>query len=403
MSKTFEVAKYEYTHHVARPRFWIALLSVPVGIVLVTLFAVAVSLSSMSKLPVGYVDEAKLITIPFTAPEKPSLFEPVIPMIPFSSEEEARASAERGEIQAYFVIPEGYESTFQIKYSFNEPLTSTIRGQIRSLLSQNLLAGMDIPNQARLEAGSLYTLVSLDGTRSTGENEISKILVPLVVGLLFVIVVISSGGYLLQAVVEEKENRTIEIMLTSVPPREIMAGKIIGNLSVGLTQIIVWVLLLGIAGFVFRNQLGFLADINLSGSYVAISVALMVLSFLFSAALMATIGAAMTSTEESQGVIGLMVIPMMFPFYFFSVFLSNPNGILARVLSFIPLSAPLALSLRMAFSSVSPLEIGLIFVVIILLTLLMFWLSGVVFKRGMLQYSKRLSLKEIFNKETRNA
>jgi len=203
--------------------------------------------------------------------------------------------------------------------------------------------------------------------------------------------------------VEEKENRTIEIMLTSVPSREIMAGKIVGNLGVGLTQIAVWVLLLGIAGFFFRSNLGFLADINLSGPYLVISLALMVLSFLFTAALMATIGAAMTSTEESQGVIRLMVLPMMFPFYFFNVFLSNPNGILARVLSFIPLSAPLGLSLRMAFSSVSPLEIGLVFVVIITFTLLMFWLAGVVFKRGILQYSKRLSLKEIFTKESHNA
>src|SRR5690606_14088099 len=114
--------------------------------------------------------------------------------------EEARAAAESGDIQAYFVVPEGYESTFQVKYYFNEPLTGTIRGQIRSLLSENLFAGANIPNQARLEAGSLYTLISLDGTRSTAENEIAKIVVPLVVGLLFVIVVLSSGGYLLQAV-----------------------------------------------------------------------------------------------------------------------------------------------------------------------------------------------------------
>jgi hypothetical protein len=138
MSKTFEVADTN-TPPRRRPRFWIALLSVPLGIVLVMLFAAALSLSSMSKLPVGYVDEANLITKPFTAPEKPSLFEPVIPMVPFASAEEARAAAERGDIQAYFVVPQGYESTFQVKYYFNEPLTSTIRGQIRSLLTENFL------------------------------------------------------------------------------------------------------------------------------------------------------------------------------------------------------------------------------------------------------------------------
>ena len=93
MSKTFEIAKYEYSHHVARPRFWIALLSLPLGMILVMLFALVISLSSMSKLPVGYVDEANLIIQPFTAPEKPSLFEPTIPMVPFASGEEARPAA----------------------------------------------------------------------------------------------------------------------------------------------------------------------------------------------------------------------------------------------------------------------------------------------------------------------
>ena len=150
MNKTFEVAKYEYTHHVARPRFWIALLSVPLGMIVVMLFSIAVSLSSVSKLPVGYVDEAGWITVPPTAPEKRSLFEPVIPMVPYASAGEARAAAESGSIQAYFVIPEGYEATFQIKYYYNEPLTSTIRGQIQQFLTENLFVGVNVPNQARL-------------------------------------------------------------------------------------------------------------------------------------------------------------------------------------------------------------------------------------------------------------
>ena len=398
MSKTFEVAKYEYTHHVARPRFWIALLSVPVGIVLVTLFAVAVSLSSMSKLPVGYVDEAKLITIPFTAPEKPSLFEPVIPMIPFSSEEEARASAERGEIQAYFVIPEGYESTFQIKYSFNEPLTSTIRGQIRSLLSQNLLAGMDIPNQARLEAGSLYTLVSLDGTRSTGENEISKILVPLVVGLLFVIVVISSGGYLLQAVVEEKENRTIEIMVTSVSLNELMAGKIIGNLSVGLTQILFWVLLAAVFVLALGERIPFLRDLQISWPNLLLSLLLLLPCFVFTAGLMAILGATVTDSQEAAQVTGLVTFPILIPYYFFSVLMMHPNGAFARALSYFPLSAPVAMTLRMGFTQVPAWELALVIAMLILFSALTVWLAGKAFRLGMLQYSKRIRLSQLFKK-----
>jgi len=323
----------------------------------------------------------------------------------YPDESTARAAASADEIQGFAVLPEDYPSRFQLTYWTNKQPGSDVQSVITNFISKNLLIAenTDSATLARINEGSHISLQSLDGSQTSDGTGWHRIIVPVVIGLLNFIVVMSSGGYLLKALVEEKENRTIEIMLTSVPSREIMTGKIVGNLGVGLTQIAAWILLLGIAGFFFRDKLGFLADINLSGSYLAISVALMVLSFLFTAALMATIGAAMTSTEESQGVIGLMVIPMMFPFYFFNVFLSNPNGILARVLSFIPLSAPLALSLRMAFSSVSPLEIAGVFVVIISFTLLMFWLAGIVFKRGMLQYSRKLSFKEIFAREVRNA
>ena len=405
MNKTAAVARYEYLHHVSTKRFWISLLSVPLGFVLIFVVSVVLSFLSFDTRPVGLVDNGDLIKIEPDNSVKSTFLDPQIYLYVYPDESAARTAAANNEIQGFAVLPEDYASRFQLTYWTDKQPDSGVQSMITSFISRNLMVAENIEPTVlqRINEGSNITLQSIDGSQTSDGTGWHRIVVPVVIGMLNFIVVMSSGGYLLKALVEEKENRTIEIMLTSVPSREIMTGKIVGNLGVGLTQIAAWILLLGIAGFIFRDKLGFLADFNLSFSYLAISIALMVLSFLFTAALMATIGAAMTSTEESQGVIGLMVLPMMFPFYFFSVFLSHPNGILARVLSFIPLSAPLALSLRMAFSSVSPLEIGLVFAVIITFTLLMFWLAGVVFKRGMLQYSKKLSLKEIFNKETRNA
>ncbi|HOE35704.1 MAG: ABC transporter permease [Chloroflexi bacterium] len=398
MSKTFEVAKYEYTHHVARPRFWIALLSVPVGMVLVMLFAIAISLSSVSKLPVGYVDEAGLIAIPPSFAEKPSLFEPVIPLRPYASEQEARAAAESGSIQAYFVIPEGYESTFQVRYYYNEPLTGTIRNQIQRFLSENLLAGIQVPNQARLEAGSLYTLVSLDGTRSTAENEISKIILPLVVGLLFVIVVLSSGGYLLQAVVEEKENRTMEIMVTSVSPNELMAGKIIGNLSVGLTQILVWALMAVVFVLVMGDRIPFLRQLQISWPNMLLSLLLLLPSFVFTSALMAILGATVTDSQEAAQVTGLITFPILIPYYFFSVLMMHPNGAFSRALSYFPMSAPVAMTMRMAFTQVPAWELLMVIALLVLFSVLTIWLAGKAFRLGMLQYSRRVRLSQLFRK-----
>lgn len=405
MNKTMNVARYEYLHHVGNKRFWISLISVPLGFTLIFILSALLSRFSFDTRPVGIVDQGNLIQLQPDNSAKSTFFDPQIYLYVYPDEASARAAVDSSEIQGFAVLPEDYASRYQLTYWTNKQPESGVQSLISGFISKNLMVAENIDTAVlkRITEGSSVVMQSLDGSQTSDGTGWHRIIVPIVVGMLNFIVVMSSGGYLLKALVEEKENRTIEIMLTSVPSREIMGGKIIGNLGVGLTQIAVWVLLLGVAGFFFRDKLGFLTDINLSGGYLLISVALMILSFIFSAALMATIGAAMTSSEESQGIIGLMVLPMMFPFYFLTVFLSYPNGILARVLSFFPLSAPLALSLRMAFSSVSALEIGLVFVVIVFFTLLMFWLAGVVFKRGMLRYSKRLSLKEIFSKEVRNA
>ena len=405
MNKTVNVARYEYLHHVGNKRFWISLISVPLGFTLIFILSALLSRFSFDTRPVGIVDQGNLIQLQPDNSAKSTFFDPQIYLYVYPDEASARAAVDSSEIQGFAVLPEDYASRYQLTYWTNKQPESGVQSLISGFISKNLMVAENIDTAVlkRITEGSSVVMQSLDGSQTSDGTGWHRIIVPIVVGMLNFIVVMSSGGYLLKALVEEKENRTIEIMLTSVPSREIMGGKIIGNVGVGLTQIAVWVLLLGVVGFFFRDKLGFLTDINLSGGYLLISVALMILSFIFSAALMATIGAAMTSSEESQGIIGLMVLPMMFPFYFLTVFLSYPNGILARVLSFFPLSAPLALSLRMAFSSVSALEIGLVFVVIVFFTLLMFWLAGVVFKRGMLRYSKRLSLKEIFSKEVRNA
>ena len=405
MNKTVNVARYEYLHHVGNKRFWISLISVPLGFTLIFILSALLSRFSFDTRPVGIVDQGNLIQLQPDNSAKSTFFDPQIYLYVYPDEASARAAVDSSEIQGFAVLPEDYASRYQLTYWTNKQPESGVQSLISGFISKNLMVAENIDTAVlkRITEGSSVVMQSLDGSQTSDGTGWHRIIVPIVVGMLNFSVVMSSGGYLLKALVEEKENRTIEIMLTSVPSREIMGGKIIGNLGVGLTQIAVWVLLLGVVGFFFRDKLGFLTDINLSGGYLLISVALMILSFIFSAALMATIGAAMTSSEESQGIIGLMVLPMMFPFYFLTVFLSYPNGILARVLSFFPLSAPLALSLRMAFSSVSALEIGLVFVVIVFFTLLMFWLAGVVFKRGMLRYSKRLSLKEIFSKEVRNA
>jgi ABC-2 type transport system permease protein len=399
MNKMHEVAKYEYTRHVNNKAFWITLFAVPAGILLIMLLSVVITFASIDTDPVGYVDQAGLIKQPQEMPSKTSLFAPFIPLIPYADETSARWAAEDGKIQGYFVIPQGYTDSYQLIYYFNKPLSSEIRTEVDTLIRTNLLAGETIPNFERLTEGSHFTQASLDGTRIVGENEAAKIIIPMVISFLFVIAVMTSGGYLLQALVEEKENRTMEIVVTSVSPNELMAGKIIGNLSVGLTQLLAWTVVAAAVLIGFGDRIPFMQNLQVPWNELILSLLLMLPAFVFTSALMAIIGSTVTETQEASQVTGLITLPIFLPYYFLSFILQNPNGTFARILSFFPMSAPLAMSTRIAITNVPTWEIILVFVIMILFCLLTIWLAGRAFRRGMLQYSKRVSLSQLFTKE----
>lgn len=399
MNKMHEVAKYEYTRHVNNKAFWITLFAFPAGILLIMLLSVVITFASTDTDPVGYVDQAGLIKQPQETPSKTSLFEPFIPLIPYADETSARQAAEDGQIQGYFVIPQGYTDSYQLIYYFNKPLSSEIRTEVDTLIRTNLLAGETIPNFERLTEGSHFTQASLDGTRIVGENEAAKIIIPMVISFLFVIAVMTSGGYLLQALVEEKENRTMEIVVTSVSPNELMAGKIIGNLSVGLTQLLAWTVVAAAVLIGFGDRIPFMQNLQVPWNELILSLLLMLPAFVFTSALMAIIGSTVTETQEASQVTGLITLPIFLPYYFLSFILQNPNGTFARILSFFPMSAPLAMSTRIAIINVPTWEIILVFVIMIFFCLLTIWLAGRAFRRGMLQYSKRVSLSQLFTKE----
>ena len=402
MKKIIDVAKYEYSHHVAKTRFWITLLALPLGFILIMVLSLLFSYLALDTEPVGYIDQANLITQAQKEPEKLGFMEIFIELIPYSDEQAARADTENGILQGYVVIPSGYLSTYTVTYYSNKQAGSDVTTSIENLLQENLLLQEQIPHIERIEAGSQITLESLDGSQSSDGTGWHRIIVPIVIGILYMILVVSCGGYLLQSLVEEKQNKTMEIMITSMTPKELMIGKIIGNLGVGFTQIIVWIFITAIGVVIFRDRLSFLADLQLSPGYLAISLALLVLAFLVAAGLMASIGATLSAMEEGQSVNGLMVIPTLLPFYFFQSFFTNSNGAIPRILSYFPLSAPFSLSLRMAFNTVPTWEIILVFAILILSIVLVFWFSGFAFRRGLLEYNKKLKLRDLFVREAKN-
>ena len=401
MVKIWRIIKYEYTRHVFQKRFIFSLLSLPFAVVAMVVVALLVGMFMADDTPVGYIDHSGVLDQPIVMEDEGTIFEPQIQFLPYERKEQAQTDLETEEIQAYFVIPENYPESLDIQLVYRDGPDNSVQNQFIQFLRQNLdsFEQMDTQIRARLEEGGLITMISLDGSREMREDQWYLMFTPFVAGIMFIIVVMTSGGYLLQAVVEEKENRTMEIVITSVTPGQLMTGKIIGNIAIGLTQLIVW-LLFGWLGVTIGGQFWpLLQDFSISTDYLIIMLLVMLPSFVMIAALMAAIGATMTETREAQQVSGMFSLPIMIPYYLSTVIMMNPNSTLAIILSYFPLTAPITILMRLAFTVIPTWQIVLNIAMLFLFALFAIWFAGRAFRIGMLQYGKKLPLKEIFRKQ----
>lgn len=395
MNKFWRVAIHEYRRHVLRRRFLFALLSVPGLILVMILVGFMIATANRSDLPVGYVDQSGLLANPLPPPEPDPSNDPLA-LVAFQTQSEAEAALESKEIQAYYLLPPDYQRTGRAQLFYVTELSSDAEEQFADFLRLNLLRDQPEAVANRLISGDNLTVRTPDGSREMSERDWFNIFTPFAAGLAFIIAIFTTSGYLMQAVVEEKENRTIELLITSVSPFQMMAGKIIGIIGVGLTQIVAWLSVAFLAVLIGRSTFDWLQALTISPGFVGLMVAVMLPSFVLVAALMAAVGATVTEAREGQQVSGLFTLPVMVPYWFTYQIMSNPNGSLAIVLSYFPLTAPVALTMRAGFTALSLGEVLLSVGLLVLSAIAALWLAGRAFRLGMLRYGQRVNLRELF-------
>ncbi len=242
MNKLLKVFLYEYKKHVFTKRFIFGLLSIPVAIILLLGVSIGAQFLTTNSEPVGYVDHSGLLANPVPAVDTGGLFTSTVEIKPFPDDQAAKAALDAGQIQGYYIISDTYFQDGSVRLiSAHEP-DWRIQDRFEGFVRANILTRQPQQIANRLSEGTNFTIKSPDGSRTMGEDDWFNIIIPMAAGLLFMIIIITSGGYLLQAVVEEKENRTMEMLVTSLSPEQLIAGKTAGNLLVGITQIVIWIL-----------------------------------------------------------------------------------------------------------------------------------------------------------------
>lgn len=397
MKKFWRVMIYEYTRHVLRKRFLFGLVSLPILMAFMAVIVLWMARSANDNRPLGYVDHSGLLTNPvqYSAPGPSGQ---LLEIIPFTTEEQAQKMLEIESIQAYYVLNPDYPVTRAVKLvSLKQPGIS-MQAQFKAFIRANLLAGQPPAIARRLTEGSELVVHSSDGRRQMGESDWGNVFFPFFTGFAFMIAIFTVSGYLMQAVIEEKENRIIEVLITSVSPLQLIGGKVIGIIAVGFTQLLAWLGLAMLVLLISRNSVAIFSDLHIPPGLVELMFLVMLPSFVMLSALMAAVGATVSEAREGQQIAALFTTPVVLPYWFIATIMSNPGGPLAVALSFFPLTAPVTLVLRAAFTLIPTWQLALNVVVLVACSLAAIWLAGRTFRLGMLQYGQPLTWRQVFGK-----
>ncbi len=401
MSKIWLVFKHEFATTVLRRSFLITLFLLPS-----ISFALVLGLSALQKdnkiepieelfipsskpVPEGYIDPGGLLrTLPPWQKEQL--------LRPYPDEAAAEAALLRGEITSYYIIPADYQQEgllINVRPDYN-PLTGAIQSQnLRDAITFNLLQGDRLRAERYLHPLELER-VYLNPQPQRERDDLMTFMLPYAVMLLFYFVILESSSLMLNDITAEKQNRVLEVLLTSITPLQMLAGKIVSLGLVGLLQTVVWsgsgYLLLGLSGQAFALPEAF----QLPVSILAWGVVFFILGYALYASLMAGAGALVPNMREGAQISTLLLIPMFIPILLISVLVQQPNGALAVTLSLFPLTAPVTMMTRLAAGPV-PFWQPLLAAVLLLVTALLairavagmfraqYLLSGQPFKMGL--------------------
>lgn len=392
MKKILLIALHEYRKTVLRRRFVIALL-MPLIIIAIALVIGLITFQAFDRLEsgvVGYIDPANVLAKATPLANSKTTFRR------FENVDEAQAALKAEQIVGYYVLAPDFVDTGkadlfywqkrpdeEIEEAFEDYAKSALVGDLGPQIAKRLVEGTSITQQTP------------DRSRSFGRNSIFSFLLPLFFGILFIIALFSGAQYLMQAVVDEKENRTIEIVITSVTPTQLMGGKIIGLAAVGLTQIGAWLLGAIAALAIARTRLPFLADAKIEPGFIIVALLMFVLAYLLFGSVMAGIGSAVPDARQGQAYTTPFVLLAISPEFFLPVIMLNPNGVIAVILSLFPLTAPLTLTFRYAITNIPLWQVVVSIVLLAASATGAIWLAARIFRIGLLRFGQRVPIREV--------
>ena len=323
--------------------------------------------------------------------------------------------------ELYYALLEKKEDEFIL--SSNKQVSLTVTNEIKSQLEKkiekiNLIKlGIDIDllEKAKTNVVVSNQIISKDGIGQKSKTELSMA-IGFISGLLIYIFIFMYGTMVMRSIIEEKTNRIIEVIISSVKPFKLMMGKIIGVSLIGLTQFVLWICLTSFLFFIVQGYVGNITEVESTQEIEMQSMMLealmylnninlveILLAFLFYflggylmyGSLFAAVGSAVDAEADSQQFILPVTIPLILSFILIQPIMENPDSSLAFWMSIFPLTSPIIMMVRIPFG-VSDWELLLSILVLVGSFILSTKLAAKIYRTGILMYGKKINYKELW-------
>jgi len=433
MKKALIVAKWEFITTVTRGAYIFAVIAMPLfygGMFALAGFAGRSAATATSRAPVAIVDQAHFLDLGFSleraaareqarsargndattammqrSPAGAAALSQLAPgaasLKPYDTLDAALGDLKAHRVSTVFAISADYMQTGAItQYSLDSGFFSvqSDRGRqtqvadairaslLKSGLSGDALARAYAPalNVARMQRTSTG-----DFEPATDDSGLGPIAGSFGVFLLLTMAIFFSAGFLQQATIADRQNKVIEILLSSIDPDDLVLGKLLGLGGAGLLQVFIYIALVIVPGMTL------LSIFQIPMAKLALSVAFFIVGYLVFAVLMTGTGMIGRTAQESAQISMIWMLFASVPWFFVANIGASPNGPLARTLSFLPPTSAIATMMRLSSSEVAPLELAAILLVDSVAIYFIFRAAARIFRASALMYGKRPNLPEL--------
>lgn len=421
MAKLFAIAKREYLERVRTKWFIVATLLGPIMLAVITILPAYLAMRSMGSSNVSNIavldasgtDLGRRVSGSLVGGPMGDTASALVRIVAPSELAQAESLATsqvmaKDNLQGYLVIDSSTTKGVAARYAGRNASTIPDMERIEGAVRQGLLAmrlqgaGLDPEQVKQLSKVNIKLSTERITDKGRGGSGQGNVIFAFAIAFLLYMSIILYGQTILRGVVEEKTTRVAEVVVASVSPDKLLAGKVLGVGAVGLTQQVVWVvssvLLLRMRGPIMA-QLG-LPNVNVPLPDVGIGTGVLlilffVLGFTFYASLFAAVGAMVNNDQDAAQASTPVTLLLVFSAIFIQPVLLDPTSQLSKVMSWLPFSAPVLMPVRMSLISVSWLEIAAVLAGMVVACAGAVWLAARIYRVGILMYGKKPSLAEL--------